>query len=452
MNDRERESEVLKALERARSTLVLEHPFFGSVALRLCLCCDEDCPGMWTDGRTLACNPAFAAAASPKALVSALAHEVLHVALGHHVRRKGRDETLWNRACDFAVNAILTEAGFVLPVDALYRPEYAGRSVDEIYAWLARLQDGPSHRAQVLSEEGEESVSFAAEGSDGLGGDRGLENEVASAPPRSGEKGDGAQKERGGRASDRPKGREREASESFSGEVRDHPLLHEGKGDKARQKAEEEANMLLVQASQEALRMGDMPGSLTRLVRGRIRPSLSWRELLSRFVEQCADNDYSWSQPDRRHVHEGLYLPSRREARLGEVALAVDASGSVNAALLARFCAELSGILEDFDATLFVLYHDVRVTGHEVFTRQDLPFTPTPSGGGGTDYRPVPEALEDMGANPSCLLWFTDMECDRFPEEPAFPVLWICPAEPKIRPPFGDVVVMPCAAKESSCA
>lgn len=439
----EREKAALKALERARTALILEHPFFGSMALRLRLTCDENCVGLWVDGQTLACNPVYASTAPEKALISALAHEVLHVALGHHVRRRERDERLWNRACDYAVNHILVEAGFSLPEGALHRPEYADKSVDEIYGWLAGLQDDSSHRARVTSEEGEESTALEGEGGDGLGGEKGRENRAASASSRSGEKGRGAPDERGGSASKRKEGRERDAENGFSGEVRDHPLLHDHKGDEAYDRAVQEADMTLVQASQEALRMGDMPAGLLRLVRGRIRPVLEWRDMLSRFIEQCADNDYSWSQPDRRHVHTGLYLPSRRESRLADVALAVDTSGSVDERLLARFCAELSGILDAFDTRLFVLYHDIAVTGHEIRTRQDMPFTPAPPGGGGTDYRAVPAALEDMGVHPACLLWFTDLECDRFPEEPACPVLWVCPAVPKVHPPFGELVIMP---------
>ncbi|WP_294557135.1 VWA-like domain-containing protein [uncultured Mailhella sp.] len=436
----EREERALKALEKARSTLVLEHPFFGSLALRMRLCCDGSCADLWADGRTLACNPAYALAVSEKVLLGSLTHEVLHIALGHHVRRKGRDERLWNRACNYAVNAVLLEAGFSLPDGALFRPEYAGRSADDIYSWLARLQDGPSHRAKVTKEEGDE-ISLAAEGSQGLGGEKGRENRASSAAPRKGEKGSGTEK--GGTGRRKPEGRERGAEGSFSGEVRDHPLLKEGMGDEAREKAEQEADTALAQASREALRMGDMPASLTRLVKKRLHPVLSWRDMLARFLEQCSDNDYTWAQPHRRYVHEGLYLPSRREARLASVALAVDASGSVDAELLSRFCTELSGLLSDFDATLFVLYHDVRVNACAVYTRADMPFTPVPVGGGGTDYRPVPERLEEEGMLPSCLLWFTDLECDRFPEEPPYPVLWIVPEQPRVLPPFGETVVMP---------
>ena len=46
--------------------------------------------------------------------------------------------------------------------------------------------------------------------------------------------------------------------------------------------------------------------------------------------------------------------------------------------------------------------------------------------------------MERDGARPACLIYLTDFECDRFPEPPAYPVLWAVP-EPA-RPPFGEVL------------
>lgn len=79
------------AMIRARAALVLDHPFFGSIALRLTLKPDPTCSDLWTDGRTLGFNPSYAAALSEAALIGAQAHEVMHLACAHHVRREERD-------------------------------------------------------------------------------------------------------------------------------------------------------------------------------------------------------------------------------------------------------------------------------------------------------------------------------------------------------------------------
>ena len=123
-------------MRRARSALVLDHPFFGVLALRLRLREDTTCRDLWTDGLTLAYNPAFAATIPEAALVGAQAHEVLHLAFNHHLRRQDRDKDLWNRACDLAVNQILLEAGFSLPQGFFHDAAYAAMAAEEIYAEL----------------------------------------------------------------------------------------------------------------------------------------------------------------------------------------------------------------------------------------------------------------------------------------------------------------------------
>ena len=224
---------------------------------------------------------------------------------------------------------------------------------------------------------------------------------------------------------------------AFTGEVRDHPVLDGGSGT-AQKQAEQEADIELVQAMQRAKHMGDMPAGLLRLFRKRLHPTLDWRGILQRFLENCADGDSTWTTPNRRYLYQGIYLPSRQEPRIPHIVLAVDSSGSVDNALLEMFCTELSGLLESYDTLLTVLFHDTRVQSVQTFTRQDLPLRLAPAGGGGTDYRPVTAYIEENDLAPTCMIWFTDLECDRFPEEPAFPVLWLAEQPNGTTPPFGE--------------
>ena len=151
-------------ITRARAALVMEHPFFGSLALRLRFKADPTCADMWTDGKTLGYNPAFSTALSQKSLVGAMAHEVLHLAFGHHLRRKGRDAKLWNRACDLAINHILVESGFTLPQGFTHNPAYAGMNADEIFDALASLQDAPTNKGAQNAQ-----VAQGAEQTEGAG-------------------------------------------------------------------------------------------------------------------------------------------------------------------------------------------------------------------------------------------------------------------------------------------
>src|SRR5215469_8738088 len=102
---------VALRIQKARTALVLDHPFFGSLLFRLKGQESRSVKTMATDGITLYYNPEFIHTLTAATLVGALAHEVLHPALHHHVRRSGRDPKRWNVACDYAVNPLLVDAG-----------------------------------------------------------------------------------------------------------------------------------------------------------------------------------------------------------------------------------------------------------------------------------------------------------------------------------------------------
>jgi predicted metal-dependent peptidase len=102
-------------IQKARTSLILDHPFFGSLLFRLK---GRECRSvqtMATDGVSLFYNPDFVETLNAATLAGTLAHEVMHPALHHHVRRSGRDPKLWNQACDFAINPLLVDAGLSLP-------------------------------------------------------------------------------------------------------------------------------------------------------------------------------------------------------------------------------------------------------------------------------------------------------------------------------------------------
>ena len=63
-----------------------------------------------------------------------LAHEFLHAALRHDLRREDREPTLWNVACDYVINAWLLEMGVGdMPDWALYDERFRGMSAEAVY-------------------------------------------------------------------------------------------------------------------------------------------------------------------------------------------------------------------------------------------------------------------------------------------------------------------------------
>lgn len=449
--DRAAEEAALTVMRRVRARLVTDHPFFGDLALRLNLRVDRSCRDLWTDGRTLAFNPVYATAVSETKLLGAQAHEVLHIVLGHNLRRRGRDRKLWNRACDMAVNALLLDAGFALPDGFILDPHFAGCAAEEIYAELlsrvVEAEDGNRVRRELRGPMDRGLSDGHAEGrgkgpgmvapNDGAGSTDGRDQDMED---RVRQEGRGVRPVTGGRSPARGDGAE---PPRFDGEVRDLPDVEDEKGSReAHERAERDAEVALARAVAGARRMGVLPAGLERVVEKVDTGILDWRDLLRRFLANCADNDYTWTSPNRRFVHQDIYMPSRWEQRLKHVAVAVDTSGSVDRGLLSLFMTELGSVLDFFDTELTVVCHDTKVQSVVSVSRADFADDLVPVGGGGTDFRTVPGQLAQRGIEPSCLLWFSDLECDRFPEEPGYPVLWLTPDEEGETPPFGERVVM----------
>jgi predicted metal-dependent peptidase len=127
----------------------------------------------------------------------------------------------------------------------------------------------------------------------------------------------------------------------------------------------------------------------------------------------------------------------------GKLIVAIDASGSIDKELLNQFAGELSGIVSEVKAEIKVIYHDYDITNIEDFSYSDMPLKLNPKGGGGTRFSPVFNYVRENELMPAGLIYFTDLECNDYPDiPPGYPVLWICYnkySEPD-KPPFGELI------------
>jgi predicted metal-dependent peptidase len=201
--------------------------------------------------------------------------------------------------------------------------------------------------------------------------------------------------------------------------------------------SEAEWQVAVAQARQVAKLRGELPGGLARLVEEVLQSRVDWRDVLREFVSSHARNDYCWSPPNRRFVHQGLYLPGLRSEELGEVVLAVDTSGSIGEKELARFAAEAQGILEAFDCSLTILYHDTAVQAVRHWRSGEGPLTLEPAGGGGTSHVCVFDWVSARAEQPACVVCLTDLHTELPQVAPPAPVLWAVVGRNTNDPPFG---------------
>jgi predicted metal-dependent peptidase len=196
-----------------------------------------------------------------------------------------------------------------------------------------------------------------------------------------------------------------------------------------------------------AAAQGKLPACLKRLLEEVLEPKVDWRDhIRAQLARRLGTGARDWRRPDKRLIVRDIYAPGRSGHGTGVVVIGVDTSGSIGAKTLDMFLAEVSGILEDVKPKqLFLVWCDAKVGRvdecDEVSDLNAIRAKGMP-GGGGTDFRPVFNEINDLGLVPECLVYLTD-GLGTFPDRaPAYPVVWgsIYPAS---KYPFGDVVEVP---------
>lgn len=377
-----------QAFASDRARFVFTHPYLATLALYLAIVpvVDERVPTAATDGASIFVNPYWVVGLEPADRAFVLAHEVWHVAFLHFDRGRDRDERRWNVAADHEVNDFLRRAGLTMPEGAVWFESRSGCAAEEVYDRLPR-----SHRPFPWLER---DVHLPVSGTD--------PRSAASASrfgPIAGR--------RDPAFSPRPLA---DAAELW----RDRLVVHRG------------------------LLAGHLPGAVQARVDAIAKPAVCWREVLRDAVVQASSGRFRWLPPSRRHVHRGLYLPSRRDDLL-RIAIAVDTSGStLNEWPLFRGAIE--GILAAFGRyEVRLLQCDAAVCSDVTHDEsRPLPEQLAFSGGGGTDFTPVFEALADDP--PAAVVFLTDGMGPAPHEAPPYPVLWCLTAGGVAPAPWGREV------------
>ncbi len=368
--------DVTKRISKAKTALILEHPFIGSVALNMPMSIDNSVPTAATNGKRVLFNEEFCNGLSDEELKFLVAHECMHPMLEHNFRRGERDAYKWNQAADYVINKLLTDEG-------IGKMPEQGLLDDTIYKNGGGTSDGIFNLLPDTPDDGQ--------GNGGQG----------------------------------------------------QPLdsCEDGQGSPAEVSQQQaEWKVKVAQAAQSAKMMGKMSAGLERLVDEILKPKVDWRDVLQRFVVKCRSDQRSWARPNRRFLSQGLYLPSVSGESLGEIAFAVDCSGSIGQDEINQFASEITTVWQDQRPTkVHVIYFDSEVSHYDEFGQEDEPVV-KPHGGGGTAFSPVFKYMTDKGIEPVACIFLTDLCCDDFGDAPDYPVLWVSTHDDKA--PFGEVVMM----------
>jgi predicted metal-dependent peptidase len=385
---------VREKMVTARVGMLLRASFFGNLATRLKLVnADEWCPTAATDGRNFYYNSRFVDMLKPKEVEFLFGHEVLHCVYDHFGRRGDRDPQLFNIANDYCVNADLKKhrvGEFITSVPCLYNPEYEDMSSEEIY--------------DVLYENAEKI--------------------------------------------DIDKLLEKLLDEHLDGDDETDGGDKDGKGNRPRMSAEERAKvrdeikeaMLAAAAASDGA--GNLPAGVRRILQDLTAPKMSWRELLRMQLESTLKSDYTWMRAGRKGWHMDAIMPGQKPDELIDIAVMIDASGSIDPNMLRDFISETQGIMEQFQSyKIHVGTFDTRVYNAVQYDSENLDsmLDYEVEGGGGTDFDCIFDYLKEEQIEPKRLVVFTDgYPFGSWGDENYADTVWILHGTTTIVPPWGQ--------------
>lgn len=352
-------------------------------------------------------NYHFVETLSNEQLLFLVAHEICHFVFEHSLRLDNRDHEIWNVAADYAINLMLhyqfNNSAFKIP-DTVFDEswknhdqkthKYYGMVAEAIYDDIKNDQNNPWIKA-LKNKKGLKDIVFEFGDGDG-------EN------------------------------------------IRDRRIPLPDKGNKPEDKYSQEIRDYIRKALTEAFVLsksqGNMPGNLERLIQGLLKPKINWLNALKQRIRmgvtRLEKRDYSWSTPNRRFMDGEFIYPSPLGPESPKIVYAIDTSCSMSEEDITRAVTELEEIRRKFNARIYFLDCDASVHS----SRWIGPHEPLPKlgGGGGTDFRPVFDHLNEKKIKPDYCVFFTDGYGEFGEAQKHLNVLWVLTSD--VQPPFGEII------------
>lgn len=415
------------AVTRARIALTIRVPFLATALLSLPLTvAPSGIETAGTDGYRILVSARFALSLKSDELRGLLAHELMHAVLQHPARRKNRDPELWNIACDFVVNGMLTDFGFVLPEGGLMPPEGFGKAnAETLYDWLKKHAKRVTIR--IPMEIGAGKGNGQTNSDSDSDSDNQINTETWELPPQAKRRAKKSNKtDPAGTAPDRGARDPLDVLEPGSTPA----SIFRQPDDPDAPTVREIASKLKHDLFHKAKQAGVMPGAAQEEITASDKAEVNWKALMQRFLSETLKTDWRLLPPSKRFISQGIYLPSCGAPGLGRIVFAIDTSASMEAPEIARILAEIEAFRESFPCRLTVLEADTQIASTTEFEAWDSPDPKQAwriKGRGGTDFRPVfkwARKEAERGDPPAVIVYATD-GYGPFPEESGCPVIWL---------------------------
>lgn len=201
---------------------------------------------------------------------------------------------------------------------------------------------------------------------------------------------------------------------------------------------------IIIRAALQSKASGDKPGTIPGIIQifldSLLSPKLPWHRILHKYFQARNKSDYTYRKFNRRFFPK-YYLPTLDGDALMDIAIAVDASGSVSTAEFSQFVGEIGGILRRLKpGKISLITFDYNIRSVDVVKDLASLMAVKFTGKGGTAIEPVLNWAKEH--KPSVLLVFTDGEF-RFhqPDPPKkTDVVWLIHGRRKFNAPFGKTI------------
>ena len=186
----------------------------------------------------------------------------------------------------------------------------------------------------------------------------------------------------------------------------------------------EDIDSLIVQAMGVASKQGNIPASFLEMINEVIRPKMDLETLLHTYMsESFFDKEIDFSHPNRRFIHQNLYLPGYKHERSRlNLFIALDRSMSISKETFSRFLGIIDSIMHmgrDFIVTVVPFDESVDESKVLRYDSQDTkPNISFEKGNGGTLFEPLLDYVSRFYDMQSLLLVLSDglFKLDRAPE------------------------------------
>lgn len=289
-------------------------------------------------------NPKFVEPLTMLELIAVLEHEVLHIIYEHMNINKEVNATVYNIACDIAINQMIQN----LPKGCLF-PEKFNLPKEKNSTWYYN---------ELMKKVQKQNNKAGKNGQNGEG-----------------------------------------EKENDGGTIDDHSQW--------KQMSESDKEVIRQTIEQTIKDQGHVPSKIEEQIKKWLkRPTIPWHMVLRHYLRSSvrAFTKASWKRPNRKM---GELVKGKIPDRVAKIVVAIDTSGSVSQVEFQKFMSELHGIQKNYPSDITIIQCDAEIQVVDKLKKGQT-YKTNMKGRGGTSFVPVFDYVREKRLNPDVLVYLTD--------------------------------------------